>query len=196
MNLQKEESIIWLGVPDKPVKPSLSFLVLSFPWHRPPRSTQHWLQQVSISKWGKHVVVPKRSPKALWFDGESWPRETPEQGRQKPHWERVHFPIPRSICSDDIVHWHGNRWLLMMAQPLSDWPRWARAHVLEKNPCWQLHLPSIHGSLDSFIYHSCEHLWLPGISQVCVCVHAHTRVCMYGRGGGGALQAERPKITT
>ena len=132
-------------------------------------------------------------PKALWFDGESWPRETPEQGWQKPHWERVHFPIPRSICSDDIVHWHGNRWLLMMAQPLSDWPRWAKAHVLEKNPCWQLHLPSIHGSLDSFIYHSCEQpvaAW--DFTGVCVCmrvcVNAHTRVCMYGRGGGGGGQ--------
>lgn len=109
MDLWHESSergiIIWIRIPDKPVKASPSFLVHPSPdtaLPDPHSSGSGKFLQANEEIHGASNTVPK----ALWFEGESCPRETPEHGQQEPHWERVHFPIPRSICSGDIFHWH------------------------------------------------------------------------------------------
>lgn len=187
MNLWHESSergiIIWIGVPDKPVKASLSFLVLSFPWYRPPRSTQQRLGQVSISKWGKYMVLPAWSPRHCGLKVRADPaRALSTVGRS--HAENVStFPSQEAFAR--VTYFTDTQKpLLRTAQPLSGWPRWAWAHVLEENPRWQLHLPSIHGSRDSFIHHSREQpaaAWhFTGVcvhARVCVC--PRTRECAY-----------------
>lgn len=205
MNLWHESSergiIIWIGVPDKPVKASLSFLVLSFPWYRPPRSTQQRLGQVSISKWGKYMVLPEWSPRHCGLKVRADPaRALSTVGRS--HAENVStFPSQEAFAR---VTYFTDTQKPLTAQDGSAFVRLAEVSMgscfrgestltapspqYPRQP-WLLHPSLPWAACGCLAFHRCV------CSCACVCVPAHTRVCIYGRGVGGAPQAERLKTT-